>query len=619
MIRIFDAGQASDEARALIHGGLLVQADARADIDRLVTFALQLTSGEGAWGRYLVPEQGNRDPLRALYADLLAGGTRLGAVEVGRESEPRWRDAFASLLGRDPRGPWEALILALVTLYDTWDAPPKRESALQFEEPQLLLAIAEPSAAEPHPVEMTFSANAAALVLQPGSLVASFALEGGVKGYGWIVAVVARGKRLLGRTAQPAAKRLVDGAREQAEQRAVYVFPRLDQLRPAERQHLQTRPLVLVFLHGLFATDLGTFDGLISRLRAANPLVLWRTMQDLAAKPPAVLAGHRNALAELAAQLEARVAAFLKAQPKKAEKLLLARTDDPHVANAVDATIGIVGWPHNTLTSIQSNGGQLADMLARNFLPNPPRIILVCHSRGGLVARAAAVELLKNPGKEQWRTSLAGLITFGTPHDGASIAEHGLRDLATYLLLLQSTRNMASLNDVLTYLDARTAEGIEQLKRDEATTASRERSFIERLYEEERALKDTVGRRQPQVTAIGGTLSEPARNTWRKRAAASLVDRWLDTPEHDLVVELDSSLSSRVDPTITVQTTCDHFSYFDALEQRPVAADVALARIWAEIDLSAAFQAMDTAPAGYFTAPRTAKFKFPPGKLPDGG
>ena len=137
-----------------------------------------------------------------------------------------------------------------------------------------------------HPVEMTFSANAAALVLQPGSLVASFALEGGVKGYGWIVAVVAKSKRLLGRTAQPAAKRLVDGAREQAEQRAVYVFPRLDQLRPAERQHLQTRPLVLVFLHGLFATDLGTFDGLISRLRAANPLVLWRTMQDLAAKPP---------------------------------------------------------------------------------------------------------------------------------------------------------------------------------------------------------------------------------------------------------------------------------------------------------------------------------------------
>ena len=180
MIRIFDAGQTSDEARALVHGGLLVQADARADIDRLVTFALQLTSGEGAWGRYLVPEQGNRDPLRALYADLLAGGTRLGAVEVGRESEPRWRDAFATLFDRDPRGPWEALVLALVTLYDTWDAPPKRETALQFEEPQLLLAIAEPSAAEPHPVEMTFSANAAALVLQPGSLVASFALEGGV-------------------------------------------------------------------------------------------------------------------------------------------------------------------------------------------------------------------------------------------------------------------------------------------------------------------------------------------------------------------------------------------------------------------------------------------------------
>ena len=50
MIRIFDAGQTSDEARALVHGGLLVQADAHADIDRLVTLALQLTSGEGRVG-----------------------------------------------------------------------------------------------------------------------------------------------------------------------------------------------------------------------------------------------------------------------------------------------------------------------------------------------------------------------------------------------------------------------------------------------------------------------------------------------------------------------------------------------------------------------------------------
>lgn len=97
------------------------------------------------------------------------------------------------------------------------------------------------------------------------------------------------------------------------------------------------------------------------------------------------------------------------------------------------------------------------------------------------------------------------------------------------------------------------------------------------------------------------------------------MDHWLDTLDHDLVVELDSSLSSRLDAEITAQTTSDYFSYFDALAQHPAAADVALARIWAEIDLATAFRSMDTAPAGYFTAPRLAKFKFRPRRSPDSG
>jgi hypothetical protein len=80
------------------------------------------------------------------------------------------------------------------------------------------------------------------------------------------------------------------------------------------------------------------------------------------------------------------MAALQQSAPRKIEKLLLASSEgDSDVAAPVASTIGLVGWPHNTLTSIHANAGQLADLLANTFLSNPPRLLLVCHSRGWVV------------------------------------------------------------------------------------------------------------------------------------------------------------------------------------------------------------------------------------------
>ena len=219
----------------------------------------------------------------------------------------------------------------------------------------------------------------------------------------------------------------------------------------------------------------------------------------------------------------------------------------------------------------------------------PPRIVFVAHSRGGLVARATAVELLSSPAVGRWRDALSGIVTFGTPHDGAALAEHDARGLATYLLLAQSTGRVASIGDVLTYLDARTAEGLENLKPVNAVTESREQSFVDRLYERERGLRDAGGHRYPPIIAVGGRLDDKGRDDWRKRAAGALVDRWLDEPDHDLVVELTSSTSPRTLPDVTMTVVSSHFDYFTApAVTHDWAFDIALASIWSTVDLATA-------------------------------
>lgn len=586
MIKIFDEALGIEEAGATVSGGLLLTATARADLEQLVGLCVELRT---AAPRSYAPFRELHDqPMRALYADLLIGGSRLHAQSIG-PTEPWWRPEISSLTS-SLRTSFDYLTMALATLFDVWDED--RSDSDPEATAQLFLAVANPATPNPEGLELDFAERRAMLVLQPGSLVPIFALEGVVKGYGWVTAAGAKVARVFGRTAQASGNRLVEGAREQARKTAKHVFPRIDRFEPKELAELRAHEVVVVFLHGLFSTDLGTFDGFIDALYASNPSTL--PAQIVGDQAVAGTGGRAGALKELGARLQANIDAFAKAEPGKMQAMEK-RLSPADTQAAVKSGVGFVGWPHNTLTSIRTNGNWLADTLENTFLPEPPKILFVCHSRGGLVARAAIASLVGAGRGETWRRAIGGLITFGTPHDGASIAEHSLRDLATYFLLSQSTRRVASLTDVLSYLDARTAEGVEQLKRDEATTEAREQAFTDELYALERTLaRDAMGRRLPSAIAIGGKLGDAARATWRGRASSALVTRWLDTPDHDLVVELNSTTSSRLNADITGVMTCDHFTYFDRLSAAPDLANLVAARVWSEIDLTKAFRNFST-------------------------
>jgi pimeloyl-ACP methyl ester carboxylesterase len=294
---------------------------------------------------------------------------------------------------------------------------------------------------------------------------------------------------------------------------------------------------VIIFMHGLFSTDIGTFDGFLDML---NDFV----MSDRVVLQPVS--------PELATDMNSMRRQLYKSAADK-----IGATEDLLPVQLITSMVGWIGWPHNTLTGIDQNAEALVDFIQATFSPSGPKLIFVCHSRGGLVARAAAAKLLSSNSK--WKSVISEVITFGTPHEGAALAEHNARDLAVYFMLAKAAGNPVSILDVLSYLESRTAEGIENLSPPERTTEFRPHAFLHELFMLERWLRDR-GDKVP-VVAIGGRVDMNNIQGWQRRTANALLD-WQLGEEHDLVVELRSSLSRRVNPSIAFQADCDHFSYF---------------------------------------------------------
>src|SRR5262249_45357497 len=167
--------------------------------------------------------------------------------------------------------------------------------------------------------------------------------------------------------------------------RARAVGRNLPRLERVSSDDLKGKQGVVLLLHGLMSTDVGTFDSLINEIEPERSL----------------------------------------------------------------ANMHIVGWPHDTLAPIEVNARKLAKLIETHLGPSGLPIVFVCHSRGGLVARAAAVELLEpNPG---WADRLKGAVTFGTPHEGAELAECADEFLGKVLLLLtiRQTGRVVPLVDAL--------------------------------------------------------------------------------------------------------------------------------------------------------------------------
>jgi hypothetical protein len=362
-----------------------------------------------------------------------------------------------------------------------------------------------------------------ALVLDHGSVRARVLAAGGkLRDFGVALFPVARSKRRAN---------VVESLRDNT---PGLRLPRLETVQPA---HLDGKTGVIVFLHGLMSTDVGTFDGFVRALKAAD---------------------------------------FGPSQL-------------------------LVSWPHDTLDPIEANADDLAvlieEKLGRSSLP----VAFVCHSRGGLVARRTAVELLEID-KGRWQSRLRGLVTFGTPHNGAELAENG-DELLGKLLLLYTVGQRGGLIPLVDALwsvkDHRKLAGVRDLR-----PRSGGGDFLRSLRKAEGRIAKKAGAVPLRLYAVGGNVKADGFGGWLSR-------RYFGGAAHDLIVTL-ASATSVADQR--AETACDHFGYFTANE---VAGDAALDAI-DFLDQAMAPAQPEEQPDAASRLPKTRPLKIDPAKVAAG-
>lgn len=207
---------------------------------------------------------------------------------------------------------------------------------------------------------------------------------------------------IRGRGVMP--RHLTENLRDAIRTRMAVGSESLMQLKDITKVHVQNKKGIVLLLHGLLSSDLGTFDAFIKG---------WERGEELSVLSSREMADMRESFV-------------------------------------------FAGWPHDSLASIEENGRDLADEIQTRIGVNGPRIAFVCHSRGGLVARSAVQELVDlDPA---WKKQLSGCVTFGTPHKGAALAESPGALVAVLLILgtLMQTRRSVSILEALELVSRRT-------------------------------------------------------------------------------------------------------------------------------------------------------------------
>jgi hypothetical protein len=322
-----------------------------------------------------------------------------------------------------------------------------------------------------------------ALVLDHGSIRARVLAAGGkLRDFGVALFPVARSKRRA---------KVVESLRDNA---PGLRLPRLETVQPA---HLEGKTGVVIFLHGLMSTDVGTFDEFVRALKGAE-------------FGPSML---------------------------------------------------LVSWPHDTLDPIDANAEDLSVLIEEKLGRSSMPIAFVCHSRGGLVARRTAVELMEID-KGRWQSRLRGLVTFGTPHEGAELAECG-DELIGKLLLLYTVGQRGGLVPLVDALwsvkDHKTLAGVSDLR-----PRSGGGDFLRALRKAEGRIAKKAGSVPLRLYAVGGSVKADGFGGMLSR-------RYFGGAAHDLIVTLASATPVSADHR--AETTCDHFGYFTPGE---VAGDAAI-------------------------------------------
>jgi pimeloyl-ACP methyl ester carboxylesterase len=467
MLRVLQQGEADVELQLNVSRGIAVVAETPDDVDAffaLCEFAPRLPAS---------PMQGLFDSLRAPNIDLNAWAAHWRDLH---EENPERRDPIWYQANFGQKDSIVGLLLdGLRLMRFLWRAETTENQAKL----RLVLAIGDPQVQGPN---IELSGEGAALSVQYGSLVAGLLkLPVRLVGFGVLA--------MLGGGISPAIRSddMVNRLRGAADYAVPSVpLPRIDQLSPDDLRKGQG---LIVLVHGLLSTDVGTFGKL------------------------------ERALVE----------------PSRGSRVYRSR-QPPRV----------VGYPHDSvMKSVDVNARNLLDCLRK---VGNPETVLVCHSRGGLVARAAADFNAGNPVTD--RMQLRGIITFGTPHKGAGLAESPAQILITQMTLRAWRKTgPGGLADGLScYLADDKLVGVADLR-----PARTNDTYLYQLAERERGSQSM---QSVELVRVGGTVT--VEGIWRMWNRTFFGEQ-----PNDRVVEVSSSAPESRDVRFD---QCDHSEYFDHAE-----------------------------------------------------
>jgi Putative serine esterase (DUF676) len=471
-------------------------------------------------------------------------------IEIGKAAGEKWADsvsrtlsfAFPSEYDRPPSlSASTTLALSLVTGVELWRQEAKRgrgglettripasaptddlgQKTERGAPPLLAFTVATPGIADSEKARLVFAEPRSVLTLCPGSLTALWSgATTVIKAIGWAVSFL-RGTAGRVRSAEAAAHAFVENFRNERETSNPVPLIRLDQTTAPLPPDLKG---AMIFVHGLMSTDLGTFDGFLKKWLKPAPTMC----------PPELFAQGR-------------------------ELILSDQLPQPAIQAIKDA-VSFLGWPHDTLTSIDQNAHSLAQLIDMHLGNLSYPIAFVCHSRGGLVARAAFEKLCAKD--KIWENRVCLCVTFGTPHAGIALAEHPDRQLGAYVLAGLTRKHLATFVDMAAYLEQRgKVDGIDDLR----PASAPNKPFLRELEALEWKSAPRGHKRRLPIYAVGGVVRLGNAPGPLLERLGRLYDAYhafyTGQTEHDLVVPF-SSATAADDGHSEIKTTCDHFSYF---------------------------------------------------------
>jgi hypothetical protein len=461
-------------------------------------------------------------------------------IQIGRESSEKWQNevsqlvdtAFASLSPMTSLAPISNLILAMATGILLWE----QDRSLDEPKPLLVLSVPMTENVESVSGQLIFERPRAGLLFEPGSLSVRQVISNVIGSPLWFVGIFRNSAGRV-RSAEAVARALVTNLRDKREKEIPAPVPLLTLASTPPGAWLKNKSgIVLLFLHGLMSTDLGTFDGLINRLKAPKPA---------------------DIKVELPPEVNAEV-----------------------MRATFDRAVTRVGWPHDTLTSIDQNAHQLSRVIETQLASSDCKLVFICHSRGGLVARSTAIKLYERA--NEWSDRLCCCITFGSPHAGVGLAEHPDRKLGAYILAGMIQGELAAYADIAAYIEQRgKIEGIDDLR--PASAAGN--PYLRRLEEDEWKIPPPPrGRvRQLKIHAIGGIAPAGDPQGALIGRLGRYYSHWYSyysgETHHDLVVPLASATAAN-EERMPQNMNCDHFHYFKGDNPLSEPVTEAISLIW---------------------------------------